>query len=300
MKNFVLLGACGYIAPKHFQAIYETKNKLVAACDITQNAGIIDKYFPDCNFFFNFSKFEKFLKNFQKKKKIDYLVICTPNYLHNKFILFGLKNKINIICEKPLILKTGQLKKILEYEKKYKKKVFCIMQLRLNSKIIKLKNHLIKKMKENPNHITKCNIKYVTYRGDWFLKTWKGSINKSGGLTTNIGIHLFDLLTWIFGDYVTIKVKKNDNKTNIGSLKFKRAHVEWLISISDKYLNKNRPTERSIREFSFDNKNLELSDNFTNMHVLSYKKIINGDGFMIKEVEKSLYITEKLRKLSRV
>ena len=158
--------------------------------------------------------------------------------------------------------------------------------------------------KKNPlreiNHITKCNIKYVTYRGDWFLKTWKGSINKSGGLTTNIGIHLFDLLTWIFGDYVTIKVKKNDDKTNIGSLKFKRAHVEWLISISDKYLNKNRPTERSIREFSFDNKNLELSDNFTNMHVLSYKKIINGDGFMIKEVEKSLYITEKLRKLSRV
>jgi len=238
------------------------------------------------------------LKELQKKKKIDYLVICAPNYLHNKFILFGLKNKINVICEKPLILKTAQLKNILIYEKKYKKKVFCIMQLRLNTKIIKFRDYLIKKIKNKPSHIVKCNIRYITYRGDWFLKTWKGNISKSGGLTTNIGIHLFDLLSWFFDDPIEIKVKKNDNKTSVGQAKFKNAHVEWLISISEKYLNKTKPNERSIREFSFNNKNLELSNNFTNMHILSYKKILDGKGFRIKDVEKSLYITEKLRKLS--
>ena len=298
MKNFVLIGACGYIAPKHFQAILKTKNNLVAACDITQNAGIIDRYFPDCRFFFNFLNFKKFLKKFKKKKKIDYLVICAPNYLHNKFILFGLKNKINVICEKPLILKTQQLKKILVYEKKYKKKVFCIMQLRLNTKIKEFRDYLINKIQNKSSHIVKCNIKYVTYRGDWFLKTWKGNISKSGGLTTNIGIHLFDLLSWFFGNPIRIKVKKSDSKTSVGQMKFKNANVDWLISISDKYLNKIKPHERSIREFSFDNKNLELSTNFANMHLLSYKKILDGNGFRIKDVEKSLYITEKLRKLS--
>jgi UDP-N-acetyl-2-amino-2-deoxyglucuronate dehydrogenase len=298
MKNFVLIGACGYIAPKHFQAIFETKNNLVAACDVTQNAGIIDKYFPECNFFFNFSSFEKFVKKFQKTRKIDYLVICTPNYLHNKFILFGLKNKINVICEKPLILKTEQLKKILLFEKRYAKKVYCIMQLRLNKKIIKFRKYLINKMKKKSSRIVKCKIKYVTYRGNWFLKTWKGNILKSGGLTTNIGIHLFDLLSWFFGNPIKIKVQKSNSHTSVGTMKFKNAKVDWLISISKKFLNKKKPKERSIRQFLFDDKNLELSSNFTNMHVLSYREILDGNGFKIKDVEKSLYITEKLRKLS--
>lgn len=296
MKNFILVGACGYIAPKHFQAIKETKNNLVAAFDITQNAGIIDKYFPKCNFFFNFNEFKNFIHKYQKKGKIDYLVICTPNYLHYKYILFGLKNNINIICEKPLILNTANLKKINQYQKRYKKKVFCIMQLRLNNKIISFKKEIDKKILVSKNKKLDCKINYITYRGDWFLKSWKGDTSKSGGLTTNIGIHLFDLLTWFFGNYIKLKVIKNTSKTNVGIIYFKNANVKWLISISDIYLKTQNSKKRSIREFYLNRKRLELSDNFTNMHILSYKKILLGEGFAINDVIKSLFITEELRK----
>lgn len=296
MKNFILVGACGYIAPKHFQAIKETKNNLVAAFDITQNAGIIDKYFPKCNFFFNFNEFKNFIHKYQKKGKIDYLVICTPNYLHYKYILFGLKNNINIICEKPLILNTANLKKINQYQKRYKKKVFCIMQLRLNSKIISFKKEIDKKILLSKNKKLDCKINYITYRGDWFLKSWKGDTSKSGGLTTNIGIHLFDLLTWFFGNYIKLKVIKNTPKTNVGIIYFKNANVKWLISISDSYLKTQNSKKRSIREFYLNRKRLELSDNFTNMHILSYKKILLGEGFDINDVIKSLFISEELRK----
>ena len=298
MKNFVLVGACGYIAPKHFEAIKETNNRLVAAYDITQNAGIIDKYFPNSNFFFKFSDFEKFIKKFQKNKTIHYLVICTPNYLHFKFILFGLKNKMNIICEKPLILKTLQLSKILQYQKLYKKKVYCIMQLRLNKNIINFRNKILKKIKKYKHNIN-CRIQYITFRGDWFLKSWKGNIKKSGGLTTNIGIHLFDLLSWFFGSFTEIKVYNNNKKTNTGVIKFKNIIVNWTISISDSYLDKKKPYIRSIREFYFDDNKLELSDNFTKMHILSYKEILKGQGFTIDDVKESLYITEKLRNISK-
>lgn len=296
MKNFILVGACGYIAPKHFQAIKETKNNLVAAFDITQNAGIIDKYFPKCNFFFNFNEFKNFIHKYQKKGKIDYLVICTPNYLHYRYILFGLKNNINIICEKPLILNTANLKKINQYQKRYKKKVFCIMQLRLNNKIISFKKEIDKKILVSKNKKLDCKINYITYRGDWFLKSWKGDTSKSGGLTTNIGIHLFDLLTWFFGNYIKLKVIKNTPKTNVGIIYFKNANVKWLISISDSYLKTQNSKKRSIREFYLNQKRLELSDNFTNMHILSYKKILLGEGFAINDVIKSLFITEELRK----
>ena len=296
MKNFILVGACGYIAPKHFQAIKETKNNLVAAFDITQNAGVIDKYFPKSNFFFNFNEFKKFISKYQKRGKIDYMVICTPNYLHYKYILFGLKNKINIICEKPLILNTAHLKKINKYQKKYKKKVFCIMQLRLNKKIIDFKKEINNKVKKIKGKKLECKINYVSYRGDWFLKSWKGDTGKSGGLTTNIGIHLFDLLSWFFGNYIKIKIIKNTSKTNVGVISFKNANVKWLISISDSFLKTKNSKKRSIREFFLNGKRLELSDNFTNMHVLSYKKILLGKGFVIKDVINSLFITEELRK----
>lgn len=300
MKNFILVGACGYIAPKHFDAIKQTKNNLIAAYDVTQNAGIVDKYFPKCNFFFKLDQFEEFIQRFQRKKKIDYLVICTPNYLHYKFIIFGLKHSINIICEKPLILKTSQLKKISHFQKISKRKVFCIMQLRLNNNVIKFRKIIRKKILQNSNYLFECKIKYITYRGNWFLKSWKGDPNKSGGLTTNIGIHLFDLLSWFFGIYQNIEIKKNSANTNSGVINFKNAKVRWTISISDKYLNIKKNKIRSIRELYFGKNKLELSDNFTNMHVLSYKKILEGKGFSINDVKNSLYITERLRKLCKI
>ena len=171
------------------------------------------------------------------------------------------------------------------------------MQLRLNKNIINFRKNLMKKILKNPGIKINCRIIYVTYRGDWFLKSWKGNVLKSGGLTTNIGIHLFDLLAWFFGNYKKVELKKNSLTTNIGSIYFENAKVNWIISTSEKYLNKKNKNIKSVRKLFFDNINLDLSQNFTNMHILSYKKIIEGKGFEIEDVKKSLFITEKLRNM---
>ncbi len=296
MKNFVIIGASGFIAPKHFEAIKKTNNKLVAAYDISETAGKIDSYFKNCKYFFNFQKFKKYLQSTKKKTKIDYLVICTPNYLHFKYIQFGLKNKLNVICEKPLVLNHKQLLKIANLEKKYKKDVNCIMQLRLNDKLIKLKNKIHNTIKKNPNKLFDVKINYITFRGDWFLKSWKGDTFKSGGLTTNIGIHLFDLLCWFFGKYENFKVNLSNAKENKGFLYFKNARVEWLISISSKYLKNLKKGNYAKRELILDNKRIELSDNFNNLHIKSYSEILKRKGFGTSVVSNSISLTEKLRK----
>ena len=290
-----MIGASGYIAPKHFEAIKKTNNNLLAAYDINQTAGKIDSYFKKCKYFFNFNEFEKFIILFQKKKKIDYLVICAPNYLHYKYIIFGLKNKFNVICEKPLVLKSKQLLKIISLEKKYKKKVNCIMQMRLNKKLIKIKKEISNTIKKNSNKHYTANINYITFRGDWFLKSWKGDIKKSGGLTTNIGIHLFDLLCWFFGEFKKFKVYLSKPQENRGILYFKNAKVKWLMSISSKYLENNRKNIYAKRELILDGKKIELSDNFINLHTKSYIQILKNRGFGSSTVLSSISLTEKLR-----
>ena len=296
MKNFVMIGASGFIAPKHFEAIRKTNNNLVAAYDISETAGKIDSYFKNCKYFFNFQEFKRYLNSVKRKINIDYLVICTPNYLHYKYIEFGLKNKLNVICEKPLVLNCRHLLKIISLEKKYKKDVYCIMQLRLNNKLIKLKNKIHNTIKKNPNKLFEAKINYITFRGDWFLKSWKGDILKSGGLTTNIGIHLFDLLCWFFGKYESFKVNVSNSKENKGFLYFKNAKVEWLISISSKYLKNTKKGNYAKRELILDDKKIELSDNFTNLHIKSYSEILKKRGFGSSVVSTSISLTEKLRK----
>ncbi len=296
MKNFVMIGASGFIAPKHFDAIRKTNNNLIAAYDISETAGKIDSYFKNCKYFFNFQEFKRYLKFIKKRINIDYLVICTPNYLHYKYIEFGLKNKLNVICEKPLVLNYRDLLKIETLEKKFKKNVYCIMQLRLNGKLIKLKNKIHSTIKKNPNKVFKVKINYITYRGDWFLKSWKGDMFKSGGLTTNIGIHLFDLLCWFFGKYESFKVNLSNSTENKGFLSFKNAKVEWLISISSKYLKNVKKGSYAKRELILDDKKIELSDNFTNLHIKSYSEILKKRGFGSSVVSTSISLTEKLRK----
>ena len=287
MKNFVLVGAAGYIAPQHFKAIKNTKNNLVAAYDIAQNVGVIDSYFPEAKFFFNYMEFKKYL--FNNSKNIDYLVICTPNYLHFKYISLAISLNLNVICEKPLVLNIHQLKKLKIKTKKYKKNIFCILQLRLNKNLIALRS----KLKLKKNIIAKVD--YITYRGEWFFKSWKGNPDKSGGLSTNIGIHLFDILIWLFGEILNLKViQKNDNSIK-GILYFKRNNkVSWRISLKKEDLRKFEKKKNFFRLLTINKKKIEFSDKFRELHTESYKNIIKGNGFKIEDVESSLELCNKI------
>ena len=287
MKNFALVGASGFIAPKHFNAIKKTKNNLSIIYDISDTVGKIDTYFDNSYFTLNYSKFKNYIK--KNNKKIDYLVICLPNYLHFKFIKLGLENKLNVICEKPLVLKTRELDVLSILEKKYKKKVNCIMQLRLDNSLIKQ----IKKFKANNNFLN-IEVKYITTRGDWFLKSWKGNVRKSGGLTTNIGIHLFDFLIYNFGQTLESKLIVNKPKISKGILLFKNARVKWLISV-DKNNLPQKSTNKSYRKMKIKNKYIDLSNKFTDLHTKSYFNILKKKGFGLEDVRKSLELCEKIR-----
>lgn len=287
MKNFVLVGAAGYVAPQHFKAIKNTKNNLIAAYDIAQNVGVIDSFFPEAKFFFNYTEFKKYLSN--NSKKIDYLVICTPNYLHFKYISLAISYNLNVICEKPLVLNIQQLKTLKNKTKKFKKSIFCILQLRLNKNLIALRSKL--NLKKN----IIARVDYITYRGEWFFKSWKGNPSKSGGLSTNIGIHLFDILIWLFGEVVNLKVIQRNNNSIKGILYFKRNNkVNWRISLRKEDLRKFEPKRNFFRLLTINKKKIEFSDKFRELHIESYKKIIKGKGFKIEDVESSLEICNKI------
>ena len=290
MKNFVMVGAAGYIAPKHFEAIKKTKNNLLAAYDVAENVGVIDSFFQNSKFFFKFDEFEKYL--IKNKKKIDYLVICVPNYLHFFYIKIGIKYNLNIICEKPLVLRTSEIKKIKSLQKKFKKKIYCILQLRLNKKLQKIRKNL----KNKKNIIG--NVKYITFRGDWFFKSWKGNPKKSGGIAINIGIHLFDLLWWLFGKIKTIEVYKRELKSVSGVIRFERNNlVNWNISLKKEDLKKYKTKNNFYRLLEINEKKVEFSDKFRDLHYESYKMILRNKGFTILDAEPSLKICNLINKV---
>ena len=236
MKKFAIIGVGGYIARRHLQAIKETKNKLIASMDINDSVGILDKYFPEADFFTNFKDFSNYLKDFIKNgQKIDYIVICSPNYLHFSHIKFALENNIDVICEKPLVLIPNQLNRLQYYEKTYGTKVNSILQLRLHPSILALQE---KVRSTSVNKIFDVKLTYLTSRGKWYLKSWKGVDKKSGGVATNIAVHFYDMLHFIFG-----KVKKNevhfrDQMTSCGYLEYDRARVRWFLSIDASFIPK--------------------------------------------------------------
>jgi UDP-N-acetyl-2-amino-2-deoxyglucuronate dehydrogenase len=291
MKNFVLVGGGGYIASKHFEAIKNTGNNLLAAFDIAENVGSVDNFFPYAKFFFKLNLFIKFLK--KNKNKINYLVICAPNYLHYFYIILGLKLNFNVICEKPLVLNLNQLNKLKILQKKYNRKVFCILQLRLNKQLSALKNKILKL-----NNI-KSEVEYITYRGDWFYKSWKGNPKKSGGLATNIGIHLFDLLIWLFGDVENLVVKKKTKSCIKGEIFFKnKSFVKWNISLLKKDLVRLNCKKNFYRMLLINKMKIEFSDKFKQLHTESYKMILKNKGFSIYDVEPSLKIVSLINKLN--
>ena len=297
MKRFALLGAAGYIVPRHLQAIKETGNDLIAAMDINDTVGILDQYFPNAEFFTKFKSFEKFIENeIENGLNVDYLVICTPNYLHLKHIKFGLKRGINVICEKPLVIKKSDLCILKKLEINFGASVNSILQLRLHPSIIKLRNQ-VKSCTNNEL----CNVKltYITSRGKWYMKSWKGDDKKSGGLVANIGVHFFDMLHFIFGSLVKVKLHYRDKKTTAGFLEYENATVSWFLSIDSRFLPKsaNNNNLYTYRSLNIGGKEFEFSVGFNDLHIESYKKILNGNGFRIEENRTALETIDRIKNL---
>tara|TARA_R100000008_G_scaffold86802_1_gene81734 strand:+ start:6264 stop:7205 length:942 start_codon:yes stop_codon:yes gene_type:complete len=287
MLRFGLLGAAGFVAPRHLQAIKETNNNLLAAIDPHDSVGILDSYFPQADFFTEPERFERHLDRLKDKgKKLDYLSICSPNYLHDAHIRMGLKNDIDVVCEKPLLVNPKNVELLKKLEKETGRKINCILQLRLHDTIVSLKKDIDK------NKIYDIDLTYITRRGKWYEYSWKGDIHKSGGLAMNIGIHFFDMLMWIFGECLESKVFYRTADAISGRLVLDRARVRWTLSTDSTMLPKN--VKAPYRSILIDGKELEFSHGFTDLHTKSYKQVIEGEGFGTADVMGSLEATSEI------
>jgi UDP-N-acetyl-2-amino-2-deoxyglucuronate dehydrogenase len=275
MKNFALIGLAGFVAKKHVKCIMQLKGNLVAALDKHDNVGFIDSFFPKCEFFKNEEKFFLYVKN----KKIDYVVICSPSYLHFNHIKQSLLSGSNVIVEKPPVIKFQDYEKILKLEKKTKKKCFCIFQLRLDKKLKKLKKDINQK-----NTKYNVGIKYYTYRGNWYFKSWKNSKKYSGGLLVNIAIHFFDILLWIFGDFKKIEITKKKDSHVEGTIVLEKAIAKWIVSIEN-LNNKNNKIKSKYYRIMKINKKIINFDKFNDLHLTNYKEIIKGNFHISKFVK---------------
>jgi UDP-N-acetyl-2-amino-2-deoxyglucuronate dehydrogenase len=296
MKNFGLIGAAGYIAPRHMKAIKETGNNLVAALDRFDSVGIIDSYFPEADFFTEPERFDRHLDKLRRRKtqKIDFVSICSPNYLHDSHIRLALRNDADAICEKPLVLNPWNIDALQEIEKETGRKIYNILQLRHHQAIIDLK----KKIEEGPqDKIYDIDLTYITSRGRWYFISWKGDMQKSGGVATNIGVHFYDMLTYIFGDVRGNTVHYADPHTTAGLLKLERANVRWFLSVDDSNLPADvvAKGQRTFRSITVDGEEIEFSGGFTDLHTVSYEHILAGKGFGLEHARKSIDIVHHIR-----
>lgn len=293
MKNFALIGGAGYIAPRHMKAIKETGNNLVAALDKHDNVGILDSYFPDADFFTEFERFDRHLDKLKRKgEKVDYVSICSPNYLHDSHIRFALKHDADAICEKPLVLNPWNIDALEEIEKETGRKINTILQLRLHPSIIALREKVKNGAK---NKVYDVNLKYITSRGRWYHISWKGDAAKSGGIATNIGIHFFDMLLWVFGPVRRLKVNSMAEDHCSGQLELENANVNWFLSINQKHLPSHLSEKRTYRSLTMEGEEIEFSDGFTDLHTKTYEQILKGEGFGLADARPSIEIVHQIR-----
>lgn len=295
MKNFALIGAAGFIAPRHLKAIKETGNNLVAALDKHDNVGILDSYFPNADFFTEFERFDRHLDKLKRKgQQVDFISICSPNYLHDSHIRFALRYGADAICEKPLVLNPWNLDALEEIEKETGKKVYTILQLRLHPSIIALREKVLNGPKDK---IYDVDLTYITSRGHWYHSSWKGDMAKSGGIATNIGIHFFDMLTWVFGDVKTNLPENLSDEVASGRLELERANVNWKLSISYDQIPESVKAKggRTYRSLKMEGEEIEFSDGFTDLHTKSYQGILDGDGFTAHTAKPSLELVHAIR-----
>ncbi|MEO7047377.1 MAG: Gfo/Idh/MocA family oxidoreductase [Ferruginibacter sp.] len=294
MKNFVLIGAGGYIAPRHLKAIKETGNNLLAALDKHDSVGILDNYFPEADFFTEFERFDRHVEKLRRQgTRIDYVSVCSPNYLHDAHIRFGLRTGADVICEKPVVLNPWNIDALMEIEKETGHQVFSILQLRLHPAIIALKERISK----DPGKIYEIDLQYITSRGHWYHTSWKGDVQKSGGIATNIGVHFFDMLIWLFGSVKQTTVLKHTDDTAEGNLSLEKANVHWKLSIDANTLPEAVRNEgkRTYRTLTIDGEAFEFSEGFTDLHTQSYMDIINGKGFSLTENKAAIELVHQIR-----
>lgn len=300
-KNFALIGAAGYIAPRHMKAIKETGNTLVAALDKNDSVGILDSYFPDAYFFTEYERFDRFVDKFHRDtaQKIDYVSIASPNYLHDSHIRFALKSGAHAICEKPLVLNPHNIDQLKMIEEETGKKVYNILQLRLHDSIIALKNKIAQELEANPAKIYDIDLTYLTSRGKWYFVSWKGDEAKSGGIASNIGVHFFDMLSWIFGPIEENIVHLKAPDANAGYMKLKNARVRWFLSVNYDYIpgEVKATGKTTYRSITVDGEEFEFSEGFTDLHTTSYRHILEGGGFGLEEARNSINIVSTIRDL---
>lgn len=297
MYNFALIGAAGYIAPRHMQAIKETGNNLVAILDKSDSVGIIDRYFPNAALFLEAERFDRHIYRLSKKQngeQVDYVSICSPNYLHDAHIRLALRNNAFAICEKPLVLNTWNLDGLADMEKDTGKKIYHILQVRLHPAVQKLKEKIENGPKDKMYDV---DLTYITGRGKWYYYSWKADMEKSGGITTNIGVHFFDMLTYIFGEVKENIVHYKTASTAAGFLQLEHARVRWFLSLDANFVpDEIRATGKTTyRSILVDNEEVEFSDGFTDLHTVAYKKILAGEGFTLKDAYNYVGICQSIR-----
>jgi len=300
MHDFALIGAAGYIAPRHMKAIKDTGNRLVAAYDPNDSVGIIDSYFPNADFFTEFERFDRHVEKLRRSgSPVHYVSICSPNYLHDAHIRFALRNGADAICEKPIVLNPWNIDALMELEAELGSRVYTILQLRLHPAIIALK----KQFDTYQGVPVEVDLSYMTSRGTWYYHSWKGDETKSGGIATNIGVHFFDMLQWIFNepgssfsqDQVKVDLLADDMAK--GELFLDKAHVKWLLSINAEHLpdSVKAKGQRTYRHIRVGGQELEFSEGFTDLHTESYKDILNGHGFGLADAKPSIQIVHAIR-----
>lgn len=295
MKNFILIGAAGYIAPRHMKAIKDTGNNLIAALDPYDGVGIMDSHFPEADFFTEFERFERHVDKLRRKGiNVDYTSICSPNFLHDSHIRFGLRNGSDVICEKPIVLNPWNVEALKQLEQETGKNIYNILQLRLHPSVIELKN---KVENGDPKKIYDVDLSYITSRGHWYYTSWKGDVSKSGGVATNIGVHFFDMLTWIFGDIKENIVHLHEHDRAAGFLQLEKARVRWFLSINYNTIPEEIKQKgmRTYRSITVDGDEFEFSGGFTELHTRSYEHILAGNGFRIAETEKAIQTVYNIR-----
>lgn len=288
MKRFALIGAAGFVAPRHMKAIKETGNLLVAALDPNDSVGIIDSHFPDADFFIEFERFDRHIDKLRRKRMpIDFVSICSPNYLHDAHIRFSLRNHAHAICEKPLVLNPWNIDALAEIEQESGRRLYNILQLRLHPAIQELRRKVAQSPKDK---VFDVDLTYLTSRGHWYHTSWKGDVHKAGGIATNIGVHFFDMLAWVFGPRKASVVHVHEPATAAGCLEYEHARVRWFLSIDAN----NLPAEaiaagkRTYRSILIEGKELEFSEGFTDLHTASYRDILDGGGFGLDDARASI------------
>ena len=301
MKNFGLIGVAGFVAPRHLNAIKQTKNNLLAALDKSDSVGIIDNYFPKADFFTEFERYDRHLEKLKYEKKIilDYVSICTPNYLHDAHVRFALRHGADAICEKPLVLNPWNIDKLMYVERESGKRIWNILQSRLHPSIVSLKERV---MNGPTDKIYDIDLTYFTSRGNWYAQSWKGDKSKSGGIATNIGIHFFDLLTWIFGAVKENTVHIHAPDRAAGFMGLQQARIRWFLSVNSEDLPEfiRSTGQRSFRSICIDGEELDFSNGFADLHTHSYKNILDGRGFGIEETRQAIQVVHEIRTKSPI